>query len=253
MSAPRKAPAWSTTDAIKQHIIDSGLGPGDLMPTETELCEALGVSRSSVREAIRTLGSLDIVEVRHGHGTFVGRMSLDPLVNGMVFRLSMRGEHAVTALRNVVQTRRPHVGAARPRGTGASGVAQGGRAGAVAGAAALHQQHALLAAEPCAGEQGHAFLDEDRDFHARLAKGVDNQIIGELAGAFWEIHTRALPLLGISTPQDIMDTVEAHEAILLAVESGDVEAYRSAVQAHYLPLQRAIERAAHMIDDEPTP
>ena len=90
MSAPRKAPAWSTTDAIKQHIIDSGLGPGDLMPTETELCEALGVSRSSVREAIRTLGSLDIVEVRHGHGTFVGRMSLDPLVNGMVFRLSMR-------------------------------------------------------------------------------------------------------------------------------------------------------------------
>ena len=241
MSAPRKAPAWSTTDAIKQHISDSGLGPGDLMPTETELCESLGVSRSSVREAIRTLGSLDIVEVRPGHGTFVGRMSLDPLVNGLVFRLSMRGEHAVTALRNVVQTRI------------ALDLAMTDDLVKAYNGTYDSSMHALVDDMRTHTEQGHAFLDEDRDFHARLAKGVDNQIIGELAGAFWEIHTRALPLLGISTPQDIMDTVEAHEAILLAVESGDVEAYRSAVQAHYLPLQRAIERAAHMIDDEPTP
>ena len=43
MSAPRKAPAWSTTDAIKQHIIDSGLGPGDLMPTETELLSLIHI------------------------------------------------------------------------------------------------------------------------------------------------------------------------------------------------------------------
>ncbi|WP_255615491.1 MULTISPECIES: FadR/GntR family transcriptional regulator [unclassified Saccharopolyspora] len=43
------------------------------MPTELELIELLGVSRNSVREAVRSLRALGIVDVRHGHGTVVGR------------------------------------------------------------------------------------------------------------------------------------------------------------------------------------
>lgn len=224
----RKTAAWSTADAIKQHIIDAGLAPGDLMPTESDLCDTLHVSRSSVREAMRTLASLDIVEVRHGHGTYVGRMSLDPLVNGMVFRLSATG---VKSLRDVVQTRialdlamadelvKAHSGSHDP---------------------VLHELVDQMRVNTLAGR---SFMEQDRDFHARLAAGIDNQIIGELAGAFWEIHTRALPLLGVSTPQDIIDTVEAHAAIIEAVEAGDLRAYQDAVAAHYAPLQRAIERS----------
>src|SRR5690625_4162533 len=68
------AVAW-----IQDLILAEGLAPGDPMPTEGALCEQLGISRSSVREAMRTLASLDIVEVRHGHGTFVGQLSLSPL------------------------------------------------------------------------------------------------------------------------------------------------------------------------------
>ena len=54
----RRGGTWSTADAIKSYIVDTGLRPRDLMPTETELCAAIGVSRSSIREAIRTLASL---------------------------------------------------------------------------------------------------------------------------------------------------------------------------------------------------
>ena len=65
----------TTADQIKQLILTRGLRPGDPLPTEAELCDILEVSRSSVREAIRTLSTLDIVDVRHGHGTYVGAMS----------------------------------------------------------------------------------------------------------------------------------------------------------------------------------
>ena len=49
---------------IKNYILAKGLQPGDALPTESQLCTDLGVSRSSVREAVRTLVALDIVEVR---------------------------------------------------------------------------------------------------------------------------------------------------------------------------------------------
>lgn len=226
--AERRSAAWSTADAIKQHIIDAGLVSGDLMLTEGDLCETLGVSRSSVREAMRTLASLDIVEVRHGHGTYVGLMSLDPLVNGMVFRLSATG---LKSLRDVVQTRIAlDLAMAEELVKAHSGTHD----------TVLHELVDQMRANTRAGE---SFMEQDRDFHARLSSGIDNQIIGELAGAFWEIHTRSLPMLGVSTPADIMDTVDAHAAILEAVEAGDLRAYHAAVAAHYAPLQRAIERA----------
>ncbi len=56
---------------IVELIEARGLRPGDLLPTETELMQHMGVGRSSVREALRGLAVLGQVEVRQGQGTFV--------------------------------------------------------------------------------------------------------------------------------------------------------------------------------------
>ena len=66
-------------DKIKSLIIKQNLKSGDLMPTENELIEQLGVSRSSLREAIKSLEALHILDIRHGVGTFVSESSLVPL------------------------------------------------------------------------------------------------------------------------------------------------------------------------------
>ena len=58
-------------DYVKQHILDHGLSAGDPLPSETQLAQELGVGRGSVREAIKALQSLGIVEVRHGDGLYV--------------------------------------------------------------------------------------------------------------------------------------------------------------------------------------
>ena len=57
---------------IKNYIIQNSLKPGDRLPSETELAQQLGVSRNSVREAVKALEMLDIVETRSGAGLFVG-------------------------------------------------------------------------------------------------------------------------------------------------------------------------------------
>ena len=76
--------AATTINAIKDYILQTHLKPGDPLPTEAQLCADLGVSRSSVREAVRTLVALDIVQVRHGHGMFVGQVSMRPMIESLV-------------------------------------------------------------------------------------------------------------------------------------------------------------------------
>lgn len=63
-------------DGLRTMIASGQLLPGQKCPPEPELCEQLGVSRSSLREAVRALSALGVVESRHGSGTYVS--SLQP-------------------------------------------------------------------------------------------------------------------------------------------------------------------------------
>jgi len=64
------------TDQILELVKNGSLGPGDQLPSEVRMAEQLGVGRSSVREALRALEILGIVESRSGIGSFVKRRSL---------------------------------------------------------------------------------------------------------------------------------------------------------------------------------
>lgn len=91
---------------------------------------------------------------------------------------------------------------------------------------------------------GRPFPEADAAFHTELFSRLENGLLRQLAQAFWEIHTAAVPLLGIPPAADILDTVDAHQAMLHALEAGDADAYRAAVLEHYRPLGRVLDAAS---------
>lgn len=216
---------------IQDIILTEGLRPGDPLPTENDLCERLDISRSSLREAMRTLVSLDIVEVRHGHGTFVGGLSLAPLVDGLLFRARLNQGNDLRTLREVVQVR---IGLDLSVAEDLIETYRGTENPELRGLVARMREQAA---------RGEGFAEADSAFHASLISQLDNQLLQQLVAAFWQIHTAATPLLGIAPAHDIQLTVEAHQDMVDALEAGDVERYHAAVHAHYAPLARSLDSA----------
>ena len=223
--------ADTAIQAIKDYILTSHLQPGDSLPTESQLCTDLGVSRSSVREAVRTLVALDIVEVRHGYGMFVGDVSMRPMVESLVFRGLLHPGDDYRGLRDIVEVRLTLDLAIAERVTQAWKGRQD---------QALESLESLVTQMEERAAAGHTFVEQDRAFHNQLLSPLENHLFRHLSDAFWTVHTLTIPLLDAPHPADIITTARAHRAMLDAARSGDVKAYRSAVVEHFEPLQRAL-------------
>ncbi len=223
--APRST---GVVELIKEFIVRNNLQPGDLMPTETVLCDELGVSRSSVREAIKTLSALDIVEVRHGHGTYVGSLSLRALVQSLAFRGLLSSNDDQKVLLDLVEVRQ---------------MLEQGLATQIVLAmkGELHSQlREVTDAMEEKAARGEEFFDEDREFHLMLMHPLGNDLVIQLTGAFWDVHAMVAPILG-PAGKDIKSTAQDHVDIVDAAAAGDEEGLREAIAAHYEPIRRRIE------------
>lgn len=227
----RQAPQLlqQTINSIKEMILEEGLRPGDALPTEPQLSEALGVSRANLREAIRTLATLDIVEVHHGTGTFVGQMSLQPLVEVLTYKGVVLPGKDFEVLRQIVEIRRALDLSMAPN------IIEH-----------LQDETATELESICLAMEQHrrnkeSFAVEDRSFHRTLANITGNDLYGQLVAAFWDIHTLVVPRLGVATPEDIAETVCAHKDMISAAKAGDLTAYQDAIDKHYAPLLRVLE------------
>lgn len=216
---------------IKDYIVRNQLKPGDPLPTEAELCEAIGASRSSVREAVKTLSALDIVDVRHGHGTYVGRMSLAALVESLAFRGLLNSEDEYLVLGQVVEVRQ----------TIEQGLAPQVAAGLDAEQLATLRSLAQGMAE--AAERSEDYLELDREFHLLLMEPIGNDLIQQLTGAFWEVQSIVTPTLGHEHKAALTLTASLHMAIVIAAEARDTGALQDAVAAHYAPIRELISSA----------
>jgi len=142
-----------------QHLIATRhLTPGDRLPPERELARILGVGRSTLREAMRALESLEIVETRPGQGTFlrVAEIPLTilarPVVSCPAFRMVMEARHAVE----------PTIAAL---------------AAARVTPAALRRLHQALTDQATQIEQGENWTAGDLAFHAELSRAAGNGVL----------------------------------------------------------------------------
>ncbi|MBR0161942.1 MAG: FadR family transcriptional regulator [Oscillospiraceae bacterium] len=78
----------SIKDLVIKKLLEGELHPGDKLPTEMEFSSQLCVSRNSVREAVKMLSSLDIIEIRRGEGTFIRSTISDSVLNPLIIQLA---------------------------------------------------------------------------------------------------------------------------------------------------------------------
>ncbi len=207
-------------ERIKKLIIDRRLPSGAPLPTETELMELLGVSRNSVREAQKALQAMGIIEIRHGFGTYVGPMTMTPMIEGLIFRTvagHYRGEDnllQLLELREAVET---------------------GLIARLAGrvpAADLAELDALVDRMEEEAAAGAVRAETDRAFHATLHRGLDNPLLSEVLEAFWVAFHRVRTDL-VEPHTDPAVTCAQHREILAAVRSGDAVRAEAAIRDHF--------------------
>lgn len=219
----------ATMHAIKQLILARRLRPGDPLPTEQVMCDELGVSRSSVREAIRKLEALDIVSVQQGRGTFVAEMSMQPLVETLVLRGSLAVHDGPAALREVVDLRRYlDLGMAEAVVKSLAGKPDEELAG-------------LVAAMESKAARRESFTEEDIAFHSALISRLGNETAQQIVRALWLVHMTVIPDLREYVDAGLEVTARAHGLMLQAAVDGDVEAYQAAVLEHYRPLVEILD------------
>lgn len=74
-------------DLIKHSLIEGNLRPGDRLPAETELAHSMGVSRGAVREAMKMLAAMGVVDIKQGDGTYISDGQSASLLNPLVFAI----------------------------------------------------------------------------------------------------------------------------------------------------------------------
>lgn len=208
-----------------QLILDRKLRPGALLPTEAELMEELGVSRNSVREALKALQALDIVEIRHGYGTYVGQASLMPLADGLTFRTLVQLADDTHALAEILQVREVlEEGLVR-------------RVAVLLTDDELSQLEALVRKMEESAGTGAAFPDLDREFHETLYRSLGNELVPQLLGAFWNVFHRVAGVRGWARDPAPEVTVRRHRDIVTALRARDVERAQRAMADHFRGIE----------------
>ena len=94
-------------DTLTLRLLEGEIGPGDQIPTEVELAERFGVARNTVREAIKILVAMGVLEIRRPVGTFVCRGFSEPMISPLLYGIILgRGDSydELMDLREIMET-----------------------------------------------------------------------------------------------------------------------------------------------------
>ncbi len=213
--------------AITDLVITRGLRAGDPLPNEAELVQALGVSRNSVREAVKALQALQILTIRHGSGTFVADGSLEPLADLLSFRARLSIETDRRDAAELVQVREALEVELLPRAIAQTRPDD------------LTRLDRIVTSMEQRARQNEHFSDLDMEFHAALFAPVGNRLLSELLRSFWIVYQS----IAASVDDDAVNPVEtaaAHRAIYDDVASGNSQLAVEAMRLHFQSVRQRI-------------
>lgn len=203
-------------DYIQDYIVDHKLSPGDPLPSEGWIAEELGVSRASVREAVRALESLGTLKVLHGSGIFVRKINFDAVLKILSYNIISDP----SALLDLLSIRRILESGIIPE------VVQKIQE------KDLEECRRILSKWEENLAAGSLFNEQDRFFHQTLYRVIENQLLLNLVDVFWiayrnaEAETFPAARLG-------QNVFKHHQEILQAIEARDARLAQRLMFEHF--------------------
>ncbi len=200
---------------IRSYIMENKLGPGDLLPTEQQLCAQLGVSRNVLREAIKSMELMGMVRACPGRGTEVQAFSLDFIFQNVLFfhidgqEKPVREMFAIRRALELNFMREAFLSITKED---------------------ITEMRACVTEIRSRWENGEMFADADRRFHMALFRSLGNEVLNSLLEAIWAVDAGFQ--LEAKMPH-LASTVTKHERIVDALEAYDYQAFMLAMLAHY--------------------
>ena len=208
---------------LHQLIDDGKLKAGDRLPSERELAETFRVSRSSVREAIKTLENEGMVISRPGSGTFITAVNVEAIIPPLASLLS-RGKDALVDLFEMRCLVEPSIAAlAAERATPAD---------------------ILRLKEICTQQEQQinrdtSAVDSDAAFHLTIGRATHNAALQRLVASIVEI-LKPIREKSLQTPGRAHKSLASHREILVAIERHDPELARQAMQRHIQAVEQNV-------------
>jgi DNA-binding FadR family transcriptional regulator len=214
----------SVQENLRAFIMENDLAAGAALPPEGFLAKQLGVSRNSLREAIKALESVGILETRRGVGVFVRAFSFAPLLDNLAYGLGdrLRDVDELREIRRVLEV---------------------GLIDRIIGEiseediAALREVTERMRVK---AERKVSFAAEDQEFHQLLFRCHGNRTLTGLIDVFWQAFYKASDFANL-TNDTPMATWRDHHEIVEAIAARDVVAARRRLDAHYHGIQDVLE------------
>ena len=201
---------------IEESILEGALKAGDQLPAERELAQQFGVSRTAVREAVKTLREKGLVESYSGRGTFITNGTSQAIKQSLDFMMRIGQQDGLAQLAEVRQILEPEI--------------------AALAASRVQEQHLAMMREAVAVmdealRDPDAYIEADLDFHLSLAEAAENPIILSLIDSIVGLlREQRLRIFYVDGGPDRGQY--HHKRILEAVEQRDEDRARDAMRAH---------------------
>lgn len=219
----------TTIDTIKQMIMDGELQPGQKLPVEKDLAEQLGVARNTLREAVRALIAMRVLQTRQGDGTYVTSLSPDLLLGGMSFVADLHVDGGAGEFLHVRRILEPEATALAATRIPATDLARLGD---------LLDEAEQLAADSQIDHGKLVAIDED--FHSLINSHCGNTVLAAIIANMSGRTTRARMWRGISDPEAVQRTLREHRAIHQALLARDAERARLHAAMHILGVEEGL-------------
>lgn len=211
------------SERIKSYILDNELKAGDKLPSEKQLIDTLGVSRTVVREALKSLEMVGVIKIKTGDGIYVDALSLKPVLDQVSFRWKQdeRRMKELWATRRILELGAVEMAVER---YDLEAIGQ------------MEFHNGKMAAKIAKGELP---IEEDLQFHRALFRASGNETFFELSEVLTDFFTNVRKL-HFGNVEDTKQSQLEHDNIIRLIKQKDTAGAKEEMERHLKPLKRLL-------------